>query len=193
MKLKELKKIYEYDEFSKSFKLGIQLEEYRDAYSNWDFSPYNNRDLDDDLIEYLLECSYEIPIKYILVIEFHLLHQSLNSEREKKSILGMRNFFGYQLRKLKGHKYRMMREIIQFLVIGSILLTSGLYLTPFKSKSLALTILTEGFYIGGWVMLWEMFTSWFFDIKKINTKIRHFERLLNADINYLYSKNHNSF
>jgi multiple sugar transport system permease protein len=62
--------------------LDIQLENYRDAYSTWDYSPFINRDLDDNLMEYLLSCSYEIPRKKAIIIRFHLLHQlryTLNS------------------------------------------------------------------------------------------------------------------
>lgn len=193
MKNEELKKIYEYNEKEKLFTISIHLEEYRDVYSNWDFSPYNNRDLDDDLIEYMLECSYEIPIKYNFIIEFHLLNQKYNKEREDKSILGMKNYFSYQLRKLKGQRIRMLKEMTSFLLIGTALLSSAFYLSSLGSSSFFISIITEGFFIGGWVMLWEMFSSWFFDIKKLDLKISHFKRLKESPIKYLYGSDDTSF
>jgi hypothetical protein len=186
MKLNELKKLYKYNKEKDSFTIDVQLEDYRDAYSDWDFSPFVNRDLDEDLTEYLLECSYEIPLKYNLTIDFHILNQEYNIAREEKSILGMHNYFKYQLRKLKNYYLRIVREIVTYLVIGSILLLAGFYFDSFFSESLLLSVVSEGLFIGGWVMLWEMFSAWLFDIQKAKNKFKHFERLNQSTIIYSY-------
>jgi hypothetical protein len=186
MKLKELKRLYTYNEEKKTFIIDVQLEDYRDAYSEWDFSPFNNRDLDDDLTEYLLECSYEIPAKMPLIINFHILNQAKNDSREQKSIKGMYNYFEYEMRKLKNHRMRMIRDTIAFFAVGSILLLSGALLESYLPHSILNRVLIEGFSIGGWVMIWEMFSAWFFDIKKISYKIKHFMKLNESTIAYTY-------
>lgn len=188
MKFKELKKIYPYDQGKKAFILDVQLEDYRDAYSSWDFSPFTNRDLDDDLTEYLLECSYEIPMKYKMVIDFHNLNQLQDRKREERSIKGMQNYFNYQLRKLKNQKVRVLRDMVTFMVIGSILLLGRFYFTEIMTDAALFSILSEGLLIGGWVMIWEMFSAWFFDMKKVNHKMKHFRRLHEAEITYSYRK-----
>ncbi len=184
--MKELKKLYKFEEAESKFVLDVQLEDYRDAYSDWDFSPFTNRDLDDDLTEYLLECSYEIPLKYELVIKFYILSREFNQAREDKSIIGMRNYFKYQLRKLRNRRIRVIRDMITFTVFGSVLLLAGAYFSDLFSDSLLLSVLAEGFYIGGWVMLWEMFSEWFFVMKKVRNNAKHFERLSNSRIMYTY-------
>lgn len=186
MKTRELKKLYQYDDKRGAFILDVQLEDYRDAYSSWDFSPFINRDLDDDLTEYLLECSYEIPLKHSLVIDFHILNQSQDIAREKRSIIGMHNYFKYQLRKLRNSKMRVARDIVTFLMIGSVLLLVGFYLDEIFTGTLITSVLSEGLFIGGWVMLWEMFSAWFFDLKKVRDKYKHFERLSTSEIVYSY-------
>lgn len=186
MKVKMLKKLYKFNESMNAFILDVQLNDYRDAYSDWDFSPFTNRDLDEDLTEYLLECSQEIPFKYQLVIDFHILTQMKNEARETKSIVGMRNYFRYQLRKMKNQKVRVARDMITFMLIGSILLLLGFYFETFLSESLLLSLLSEGLFVGGWVMLWEMFSTWFFDLKKVNDKCKHFERLSKSKLIYSY-------
>jgi len=188
MKLKDLRKVYKYDEMG-VFIIDVQLEDYRDAYSEWDYSPFNNRDLDEDLTEYLLDCSYEIPMKYNLIIDFHILNKIPNASREEKSRIGMQNFFLYQQRKLANQKVRMFKDIAKFLLLGSILLVLGFYMRKFYPSTLILSVLAEGFFIGGWVMLWEMFSAWFFDIKKISMKSAHFERLFQSKINFSYNNN----
>ncbi|SHJ50535.1 hypothetical protein SAMN02745751_02716 [Dethiosulfatibacter aminovorans DSM 17477] len=188
MKIKELKKLYKYDDRKNAFVVDVQLEDYRDAYSEWDFSPFTNRDLDEDLTDYLLECSYEIPIKYDMIIDFHILNQSKNKVREEKSVIGMHNYFGYQLRKLKKRKIRVVRDMVTFLIIGSILLLAGFYLDEFFKETLLLSVLSEGFFIGGWVMIWEMFSAWLFDLKEVRSRFKHFERLNDSTIVYSYGK-----
>lgn len=186
MKVKELKKIYNYDQEQEAFILDVQLEDYRDAYSEWDYSPFSNRDLDEDLCEYLLDCSYEISIKNKLDIDFHILNQDQNTSREKKMRIGMQNYFMYQIRKLENQKLRIIKDIVRYLILGGSLLVLGSYVKQFKSNFFMINILSEGFLIGGWVMLWEMFSAWFFDMKKINMKASHFDRLFQANIKFSY-------
>lgn len=114
MRLNELKKIYKYSDLDEAIIIDIQLQDYRDAYSDWDFSPFMNRDLDDNLTEYLLECSFEIPIKMKMIVNFHILNQEKNLSREEKSIIGMYNYFDYEIRKLKNYKIRVVKDIITF-------------------------------------------------------------------------------
>ncbi len=80
----------------------------------------------------------------------------------------------------------MIKDIARFLLLGSALLVLGFYLKEVYSDSIVLTLLSEGFFIGGWVMLWEMFSAWFFEIKKLKMKSDHFERLFQSGIKYSY-------
>ena len=49
-------KIYRFDEAKGSFCIDIDLDFYRELYSEWDFSLQRNRDMDKDLLEYLVDC-----------------------------------------------------------------------------------------------------------------------------------------
>ncbi len=188
MKKSELRKLYKYDEKMHAFLIEVQLEDYRDAYSEWDFSPFVNRDLDEDLTEYLISCSYEIPIKYQIIIHFYILNQEIDQSREERSIIGMRHFFAYQIRKLRRSKIRIVRDMITFTIIGGILLLAGTYVEGYISDSVMVKLFSEGLFIGGWVMLWEMFSEWFFGMSKIRNRSKHFKRLNASKIIYLYNK-----
>lgn len=188
MKKKELEKIYLYNRKETSFDLEIQLENYHDAYSDWDFSPFTNRDLDKELAEYLLDCSFEIPRKYKLRIKFYILNQNENELRESRSIIGIQNYFKYQLRKLQNHRMTIMKNIFTFAVVGVILLVSSMYFKKYLPASLAASVFSEGLFIGGWVMFWEMFSAFFFDMKDNMYKKKHFDRLLNSELQYLYGR-----
>jgi len=186
MKDKELRKIYRFSSKDNAYYLDIQLEDYRDAYSEWDYSPFINRDLDDDLIEYIMACSYEIPRSRNMIINFHLINQQYDAKREKRSIQGMYNYFDYRLRKIRNTRIRTFRDTIAFLVVGSILLVLGALADRYISGSIIAQLLSEGLFIGGWVMIWEMFSTWFFNIRNLTYEIKHFLRLKETSIIYEY-------
>ncbi|MBN2852306.1 MAG: hypothetical protein JXQ23_06160 [Clostridia bacterium] len=187
MKQKELKQIYPYNDELGGYIIDVQLDDYRDAYSVWDFSPFTNRDLDEDLMKYLLECSYEIPLKYSIIINYHILNQKQNQIREDKSIKGMYNYFKYGIRKLINYRIGVVRDSIAFFIAGSVLLILGAYLKKVLNDTILFEVLSEGLFIGGWVMIWEMFSTWFFDVRKATRKIKHLKRLQESTIKFKYS------
>lgn len=187
MKEKELRKLYRYSETKNAYCLDIQLENYRDAYSNWDYSPFINRDLDDNLMEYLLACSYEIPRKKTIIIRFHLLHQLRDASREQKSIDGMYNFFQYRIRKIKHDRLHLIRDTVSFLFIGTALLIIANITSVNIHDVFWNNLLSEGLSIGAWVMIWEMFSIWFFKVNSLSNRIKHYQRLGKATIVYTYN------
>jgi hypothetical protein len=54
--------------------------------------------------------------------------------------------------------------------------------------SLLTNIMTEGFFIGGWFLLWEAFSLFFFDTHEVKIRRRLFQRLLKSEIIYKDSK-----
>jgi hypothetical protein len=59
MKNKKFKLSRFYKVKKNNVSIDIKFDQYRDVYSEWDFSPFTNRDLDDDFVEYLYETSLE--------------------------------------------------------------------------------------------------------------------------------------
>ncbi len=186
MKLKELNKLYRYSEESDSYHVDIRLEDYWDAYSSWDYSPYINREMNDDLLEYLMSCSYEIPRKKALIVEFHLMKGVSDASREKKSTEGMYNFFGYKIRQAKNERMRMFRDTLTFLLLGTFLLILSYVASNFIDNALLQELVSEGLIIGAWVMIWEMFYIWFFQINKMTFEIKHYKRLTKSQIIFKY-------
>ncbi|WXR61062.1 hypothetical protein WG909_12280 [Peptostreptococcaceae bacterium AGR-M142] len=183
-----LRNLYRYDSKTKTYYIDIQLEDYRDAYSDWDYSPFNNRDLDDDLTEYLLECSYELNGRKNIIIVFHILHQKKNLLRENKSREGMYNYFQYKIRKLNNQRVRLIKNTLNFFLIGIVLLLLR-YITEINfQKSIITQLIEESFIIGGWVMIWEMFSTWFFNVKELSNNIKQYKKLKNIKIIFIYNE-----
>ena len=185
MKDKALKEFYHYNKSEKTYEVRIDLDQYRDVYSEWDYSPMINRDLDEDLIEFLLESSYEIGLTKKMKIIFFIPKSLEDQAKEVKSVEGMRHYFDYQIRRVRGQVFRKLKMSLVFLVIGlGFLLLAGLSRIYSQGDFFSISF-SEGLYIGAWVALWEIFSIWFFQISDLRRKIRHFKRLSIIEIKYL--------
>lgn len=184
MKERHLKQMYAYDSTQKVYQIGIALDNYRDVYSEWDYSPMANRDLDDDLFDYLMDCSKEIGLKRAIEVHFFIPPNIVDVQREKKSVEGFRHYFAYRIRKVKGERMRILqRSVLLFGLGGFFLLTANILQTKVELKLVG-ELLSEGLFIGAWVAIWEIFSSFLFDYQDLNLKIRHYERLKKAPLAY---------
>lgn len=185
-RFRELKNIYGSNS-KNDIIIDIQLDGYRDVYSEWDYSPFQNRDLDDDFVEYLLECSYEIGHRYNMKVVFHLPKMIKDENKEIKSTTGIRHFFAYQFKRNRNYMFRVIRDTVVFFLLGTLMITFSTILKNTLNISLFNQVLVEGLYIGGWVMMWEMFSTWFFEVNKYRNKLKHFKRLQNIEYEYFYA------
>lgn len=187
MKESVLKKLYRYDGTKEQFYIDVQLDHYGDAYSDWDYAPYAYRDMDDGLTSYLLGCSSELLGKKV-ILNFHILEHSKNDHREERSIRGIYHYFEYKLRGLRHELMREVRETFVFFVIGFMFLSAATAMDRFMIDQFIEQVVSEGLFIGGWVMVWEMFTKWLFDIRKISYSIKRYKWLMSLEIIYSYPK-----
>lgn len=184
MKDKFLKNVYRYDEKDDTYHVVVDLDTYRDVYSAWDYSPMNNRDIDEDLLDFLMDCSSEIGINNKMIVDFYIPKEIIDPEREAKSIDGFRQYFFYRIRKIKVERVRRIKSALVLFFIGLGLLSISNFVKIIIPYALASELISEGLFIGAWVAIWEIFNTMFFEVSALNHKIRHFSRLKNAPINY---------
>ena len=180
------RKIYRFDEDKGSFSIDIDLDFYRELYSEWDFSLQRNRDLDEDLLEYLVDCCDEIPSHYPLTIAISLPAAVFDATREKHATQGFHNFFTYRIRREKNRYRRYFTKIIKYLIIGAMFLITASMLENFFSGLPHSDLLIEGLIIGAWVSIWEVFSVLFFKLSEHRKKITVLRRLLAAETVYKY-------
>lgn len=131
-----------------------------------DPSPFRERDLDDDAVEYLLTSAREIGhrAKLRVVITIEGERDAVLDERE--IVAAVRAHLEYE----RGRQVRKVRELLalgrRFLLVGSgalALLLSAAELTRFLPKGHAVQILREGLVITGWVAMWRPLELLLFD------------------------------
>lgn len=186
-KYEDLKKIYRFDKDSNSYNIDIGIDFYRDLYSDWDFAPIHNRDIDGDLMDFIEDCSREIPVSSGICINFFLPKKMYNKKREEKSIIGLKNFFNYSIRGLLFKRREMIQSTIIYGTIGSLFLILGFFLQSVLTNVFLSEFLPEGLFIGGWVLIWEIFSIIFFQLRSLGKRIKSYKRLLDSKILYNYT------
>lgn len=183
------KEIYRYSKELNTTYIDIEIDFYREIYNEWDFSPFTNRDIDADLLEYLEECAVEISPKHKISIVFHIPEVLKDVEKEEKSIKGFVNYFTYALRKQENKRRTVVEQAVASGFYGLIFLfagtTAGDFLSEHETFS-QLAFLAEGFLVGGWVLIWELFSTAFFRSKEFRERERMLKRLRDAQIIFNY-------
>lgn len=180
------RKIYRFNEKNNTISIDIDLDYYRELYSEWDFAPQRNRDLDDDLLNYLVDCCEEIPLRYLLAIAINLPASVYDPAREGQASQSFHNFFTYRIRRENIRYHRYFSKIFKYLMMGTLLLISASLLENFITGLKHSELLVEGLIIGAWVSIWEVFSVLFFKLSDHRKKISILRRLLTAEKVYRY-------
>lgn len=153
-----------------------------------DPSPFRERDLDDNFVEYLLACVEEHPMKTDFKICLHIEDKptDLDSEAIKQSI---QRYFQYQANLTQGTLRSFLKRAQLFLLIGLatlfICLTIAQALRKYSSDNLLL-ILSEGVVIFGWVSLWKPVELIMFDWIPILEKSRIYKKISRSEIQTVF-------
>ena len=182
----DFRHIYRFDDATRTYAIDVLLDNYRELYNEWDFSPLQNRDLDEDLLDYLLSCSSEIPVKHPLSICLNLPGSIQDQLKESRCAKGFHNYFTYLLRKETLNTRKILRQMAAYFAVGTILIIVAYTLRNLSIPTAWMQILYEGITIGGWVAFWEFFSIFFFSLNQHRSLKRRYERLLKAQIVFRY-------
>jgi len=143
---------------------------------------YVKKDLDQDLVDYLIESVREIG-SYDFVIRIHLPVHVLEKHRKRvrKSI---KSYFRYlellEQRKLKKMLWRsfLLFFLGMFLLAISMTMKGNMGLFNGVMREL----MTEGLTVAAWVALWSAFAGLIFELTGIIKNIRTFRRIASREV-----------
>jgi len=183
-----IRNVYSYDNKKQQIFIDINLDRYTDLYNEWDFSPAKKRDLDEDLYQYLIECSQEIPLKWALTIRLHLPESLYDPTKEATAQKGIWNYFHYRLHRTSFTRQKALKQLIRYGLFGVIFLFTGVFLIPqIFPQGIVEQLSREGLIIGGWVLFWECFSIVFFEDKLHREHKRHLKRLIKSKLEFIYT------
>lgn len=182
-KKSELHNIYKINQDNGAYMIEISLEDYSEIFNGWDASTIKKKDIEPELLDYLEQAGYEIPNKEDIEIFFYLPKEINDTDKENKSIQGIQNNFKAVLFHIDRMLHKNYRRIGSYVVIG-IMFLIGAYVTRIYATTLNLmfSILIEGFFIGGWILLWEAFSLFFFDSHETKRRRRVYRRFQTSKI-----------
>lgn len=168
---------------SRRLAIDVSVGKIEELYEDFDSAAsYVKKDLDQDFVDYLIECVREIG-GYDFVIRIHLptLVQEKHRKRLRKSI---RSYFRYmellERRKLRKMLWKsfLLSCLGMFLLIISMTIRGNVGQLSVMMQDLII----EGLTIAAWVSLWSAFAGLIFELAGIINDIRIYRRIASREV-----------
>jgi hypothetical protein len=183
---KEFFELYRFIPETDTFIFDIIIDTYEGLFNRLDPSPFKQRDLLPDLLDYLDQCSSDIPSKYSVALSVNLTEQKFDLAREREVTSGMRTNFRYMVNSISQQIASIYRKAARYVVVSFLGITSVALFNSYLPENIFFDFLKEGLLIGGWVFLWEAFSLVFIQMHDIRMNLKKFKRLLGSQIQFTY-------
>jgi hypothetical protein len=163
--------------------IDIFVESMSDLFNTFDKkAAFSRRELDQDFVDYLVDCVKELGKKEFLVRIS--VEQEFNMLQETTLRKAIRNHFDWVCQLERRKIIVETRKFVLLMIFGiSLLALVSKYKIPDQAPvELWLKTLYEGAIIASWVAIWEALTSIFFSWTPYMNLTRIYRRLLNSEI-----------
>lgn len=181
-----LEKLYEVDKESGSLIINVKIKTYNDIFNDLDPAPFRKRDLDQDLVAYLDECSLDIPIKRSVITQFVGKLDIKDEDKEERIKKGFRNYYNFLCLNINRQMKNTYKKSIFYFFTSIFFLVFSYYFPHLEGNFFLSKLIKEGLNIGGWVFLWEAIVLVGFSIRELKIEKKRYERLATSPIRFLY-------
>lgn len=182
----QIQKQYRFEEENDTYLIEVSLDDYDDVYDEWDPAPFKKRFIKEEFNEFIFSSSDDIPLKFNITIVLYIPQDKKEVNKEKALVSAYKNYYLYALQKVERSWVKLRKRNISYFLLAILFLSMG-YVFQYTTNSVLIDIIREGIFIGGWVFLWEVFTTLFIKRMKFGTKYRLLERLYLSDIRFVYT------
>lgn len=154
-------------------------------YNNFDKSaPFVRRDLDPDLVEYLVDCARELGDESFL-IRF-TLEQAADEARLSRIRSSVDGYFRYLAESERRGIGRMFHRSAILFAIGIAILFVSVWLNQWlgAERSVVANVFGEGLTVAAWVSLWEALAIFLIEWFPHRRSIRIYQRLATAPLQF---------
>jgi hypothetical protein len=141
--------------------IDIATQRVEDLYNNFDrFAPYARKDLDSNLVQYVVDCAQEIGA---LPWRLRIALPSVPNDRIANSIRNsFRSYFSYLIDLEKRRMHQRIRTSFALLSAGLLLLLVALLVNQRAalSDAIPLQVFAEGLTVAAWVALWQVMATY---------------------------------
>ncbi len=165
------------------FIIDISAGKAEDLYNDFDrTAPYIRRDLDQDLVAYLIDCARELGSRSF-ILSFTLA-QPPQAEKLSRIRQSVRGFFSYLAEVERRKVRRMFRTSAVLFSVG----VAILFIAVGANRLIRVTwplvggVFAEGLTVAAWVALWQALATFLIEWFPARKEISMFERLANAGV-----------
>jgi hypothetical protein len=154
-----------------------------DLYSDFDRNaPYVRRDLDQDLVSYLIDCAKELTGE-AFAIRF-ALDQPPDTVRVSRIRRSVNGYFLYLGQLEQQGVYQLMRRSAVLFIIGVAILFISVWVNQWlgSERSVVGNVFAEGLTVAAWVSLWEALATFAVEWFPHHRSIRLYRRLADAPL-----------
>lgn len=187
--LEALLEIYPYDPQTRTFTIPTRVANYNDFFNPLDPSPAPARDLTPELVEYLNQCSTEIPAQYALIIQVQVQNEPQSGQAEQDCLNSLRTFYKHNVFVVQAQIQRMRGRALKYLLVSFACLAVTILGEGWSSAGFIGNLLHEALLIGGWVFMWEAVTLNFIEMDSHTQEITRFRRLIAAKVTFTNDQN----
>lgn len=183
----DYRNMYDRNEETGAYLIEINLERYLDFYHEWDSARFKKRDIHPELAEFLKECSEDIPRKESLEIALSVEAAAKDPEQEQCIRDSFLHYAASSIVWARGSIFRLLRNVVLSVVVAVVFLFTAELSPEFLKDSIFSHILTEGFYVGGWVFLWEAVYALAFELPERRHSLLYARRLAGTPLSFRYT------
>lgn len=166
-------------------KIDINIrEDIVEMFNTYDPSPFMEKDLDDDAVDYIVSSYKELKHKEKVKLVIHIPRSQKEKITEEEIKFAIHNFFSYRAHVTRIILKSKFSEARDSMIIALIFLTVCLVLKNLilVSNNIFFNILAEGLTITGWVAMWKPISLFLYDWRPIARDLKMYEKLASAEI-----------
>ncbi len=181
----QIQKQYKYEKETNAYLIEVGLEDYGDIYDQWDPAPFKKRFIQEEFNEFIITSVEDIPRSNNIILVLYLPETKMDPKKEGAVKAAYENFYLYAAAKEKRNMADIRNKTLMYLFLSFSLLGIG-YLYLNETTHIALNIVREGIFIGGWVFLWESITNIFITGRDLKSRMNLYKRIYLSEIRFVY-------
>jgi hypothetical protein len=191
MRKKEMNEEEKKDYLDSVKHIDIKIKKPSQLFNSFDPSPFIEKDLDDDAIEFIMSYIREFGLGVDSNIRIHFPHHMKNKFSEKDVKKAIHRFFSYKKDIAQKNVHVQIIEGQKSLGVGILFLISCLFIREFffsHNMTVAGIIIREGLMIGGWVGMWNPISNILYDWWPMYREKKVYEKISEMKIEFIYGK-----
>lgn len=168
----------------------IKIKKPGQLFNSFDPSPFIEKDLDDDAVEFIISYVNEFGLSSDSVIRIHFPPHMKGRVHENDVRKAIQNFFNYKTNISQKNVRMKINEGQKSLCVGTLFLVGCLLVRElfFRDNMTVIgVIIREGLMIGGWVGMWNPISNILYDWWPMYREKKIYSKIASMPIEFVYS------